>query len=139
MLRSAGAVAAGILVLTALSFAFEWGALRLSGADVGLTPQNMSTPLRVSVSVLTLLSVVAGGYVTASLAARKQAAHATLMGVSELLLTVAVVLSMTEHGPGWLAIASICLLVPAAWAGGALRVAQLRRATGDVVRPVETS
>ena len=139
MLRSAGAVAAGILVLTALSFAFEWGALRLSGADVGLTPQNMSTPLRVSVSVLTLLSVVAGGYVTASLTAHKQAAHATLMGVTELLLTVAVVLSMTEHGPGWLAVASICLLVPAAWAGGALRAAQLRRATGDAARPAETA
>ena len=139
MLRSAGAVAAGILVLTALSFAFEWGALRLSGADVGLTPQNMSTPLRVSVSVLTLLSVVAGGYVTASLAARRPVAHATMMGVVELVLTGAVVLSMTVEVHEWLAIAGICLLVPAAWAGGALRVAQLRRATGDVVRPVETS
>jgi hypothetical protein len=139
MLRSAGAVAAGILVLTALSFAFEWVALLLSGAGVSFTPQNMSTPLRAIVSVLTLLSVVAGGYVTASLAARNQVAHATSMGAIELLLTVPVVLSMTGERPGWVAIASICLLVPAAWAGGALRVAQLRRATAAAVRPAEAS
>jgi len=139
MLRSAGAVAAGILVLTVLSFAFEWGALLLSGADVGLTPQNMSTPLRALVSVMTLLSVVAGGYVTASLAARRPVAHATMMGVVELVLTGAVVLSMTVEVHEWLAIAGICLLVPAAWAGGALRAAQLRRATGDAARPAETA
>src|SRR5678816_1744198 len=115
MMRSAGAVATGIIVLSVLSFALEWVVLSLAGVDPSLTPQDMSTPLRALVSVFTLLSVVAGGYATAWLAKRKPVAHAVAMGVILLAMTAVVLTRMHDEGPGWLALASTCLLVPAAW------------------------
>jgi len=118
-MRSAGAVASGIIVLSALSFPAEWLVLLLARE----TPESMSTPSRALASLLTLLSVAAGGYVTAWLAKRKPVAHATAMGVIMLAMTAVVLTRMHVEGPGWLALVSTCLLVPAAWIGGRLRVA----------------
>jgi hypothetical protein len=136
MVRSAGAVASGIIVLSILSFGLESAVLTLAGETPQLTPHSMSTPSRAVVSVLTLLSVVAGGYVTAWLARRKQVAHATAMGVIMLAMTVMVLTSTTVEGPGWLAIASTCLLVPAAWAGGKLCLAMKDNTGKDSVSRV---
>jgi xanthine/uracil permease len=126
-MRSAGSVASGILVLTVLSFLFEAGVLRVAGEDIGVTPHAMSSPVRAVVALLTLLSVVAGGYVTAAFAGRKPVAHAVAMGLVLLAMTAVVMTSTGVEGPTWIAITSVCLLVPAAWAGGRLRVGTGRR------------
>jgi hypothetical protein len=126
MLRSAGAVAAGILVLTVLAFGLEWAVLAGSGEKAGLTPHSMSTSVRIVVSILTLFSVAVGGYVTAWLAARRPVAHAITMGLIELAMTAALLASTSIEGPRWIAVGAMILLVPAAWFGGYARTTGTR-------------
>ncbi len=102
MIRSTRAVLAGIVTLTALSFGIE----AIIGADNKLL-----------MSAYTLLSIVAGGLVTAWLAPRNPIRHAVIMGAIQAFMTFGVMFEMRDSMPLWGWGASIALTVPAAWCG----------------------
>ena len=105
MIRSVLAVIAGIVTLTALSFGIE----AIVGADNKLL-----------MSAYTLLSIVAGGYATAWIAAHSPVRHAVIMGAVQALMTFSVMFTMRDSMPLWGWAASIALTIPAAWCGAKL-------------------
>jgi hypothetical protein len=102
MIRSILAVIAGIVTLTVLSFGIE--------AIVG--GEN-----KVVMSAYTLLSIAAGGFVTAWIAARSPMLHAIIMGAIQALMTFYVMFEMRDSLPAWGWALSIGLTIPAAWCG----------------------
>ena len=127
ILRSIGAVFAGILAIFVLSL----------GTDVvmhatGVFPpgfQPMSTPLWVLAMAYRIVYGIAGGYITARLAPHKPMGHALALGLVGIVLSTIGVASTwnggPEYGPKWFSLALIAISVPCAWLGGKLRLRQL--------------
>ena len=115
MLRSVLAVIAGIVVLTAASFAIE----------AALGPWLLRTfphEARALTFSYGMLCVAAGGYVAALLARRLPIRHAGAMGLTQAGLTIVAMFSPDSNHAStaqWIAIAT--LSIPAALAGGFLR------------------
>lgn len=126
MLRSVIAVLAGIVVLTAASFAIEALAdpLLLRTFPHALPNQAAlhSNPwTRAFTWAYGLTCVAAGGYVAARIARRFPVRHAAALGIFQALLTVAAMLSPVGNHTSrtqWIMIAILSL--PATLAGGAL-------------------
>jgi peptidoglycan/LPS O-acetylase OafA/YrhL len=128
ILRSAGAVFAGFVVVVVLSL----------GTDValhatGVFPpwgQRMSDALFLLATAYRILYTVAGSYVTARLAPEQPMKHALAGGVVGLALSIVGAVATwdrgPEFGPHWYPLALIATAMPCAWAGGRLRVMQLR-------------
>ena len=76
---------------------------------------------------------VAGSYVTARLAPDRPMGHALVGGVLGLVVSiVGAVVTWNKgpaFGPHWYPLALIVLAIPTAWAGGKLRLMQLRAGT----------
>ena len=115
MIRSVLAVLAGIAVLTVASFAIE-------AVANPLMMKMFPAALRIVTLVYTMLSVAAGGYVTAWLARRAQVRHAVIMGIIEAALTIMAMLRLPGLAPLGSWVAGIVLTTPAAWLGGMVRV-----------------
>lgn len=112
MLRSVVAVLAGIVVLTAASFAIE--------AAVGFFFPR-SPWFRILTYAYGMLCVAAGGFVTAWIARRFPVQHAILMGVAQAGLTVLAMFSPESNHASplqWILIAACS--IPAAVLGGIL-------------------
>jgi hypothetical protein len=141
MIRSALAILAGIVVLTITSFAIEAVAdpllLRMfPNALPNRAAISHNLPATLFQLAYTLLSIAAGGYVTAWLARRSEVRHAVIMGAIEVALTVWAMFSFPNEAPlvNW--ILSMLLIVPAAWCGALLRI-RLRRSpngAGEIAR-----
>ncbi len=126
VLRSVGAVVAGIVVIFVLSL----------GTDVvmhatGVFPpwfQAMSTPLWFLTLGYRSAFGVIGGYVTARLAPDRPMGHALVLGAVGVVLSLAGVISTwnagPEFGPKWYPIALVVTALPCAWLGGKLWVRQ---------------
>ena len=126
ILRSLGAIVAGLLIIFALSL----------GTDVvlhatGIFPpwfQPMAGPLWVFAFVYRSVYAVLGCYVTARLAPNNPMKHAMLLGVIGVVLSLAGLASTwnagPEYGPKWYAIALVASALPCAWIGGKLRERQ---------------
>ena len=73
---------------------------------------------------------VAGSYIAARLAPDRPMLHAMILGVLGLLVTIGGTVVTWNKGPAfgphWYPVALIVLALPTAWAGGQLRVRQLR-------------
>lgn len=142
LLRTVGAVIAGILVLAALSFGIEAAANPLM---LRLFPQAFpnaaalarSFPAHLVMFAYTFLSIVAGGYVAAwiaSIPVRTSGApgapiarehplrDAIIMGVVEALFTAWVMTMSFHQAPLYSWIVGIVVCVPGAWLGAVLRV-----------------
>jgi hypothetical protein len=129
MVRSVAAVLAGIVVLTIASFAIEAAAnplvLRVfPDALQGGAPLRHALPARLFMMAYTMLSVAAGGYVTAWIARRAKVWHAVIMGAIEAALTAYAMLKLPHQAPLWAWLVGMVLLVPAAWLGAVFRVNQ---------------
>jgi hypothetical protein len=123
MLRSIGAVLAGMLLVIVLSV----------GTDVilhatGIYPpwfKPMADSLWVVALAYRIVYGIAGGYVTAWLAPNRPMAHAFLLGVIGIVTSIAGVAANwnkgAEFGPRWFSLALIAIALPGAWIGGALR------------------
>ena len=132
MIRSIAAVLAGLIVLTATSFAIEWAVdpllLRLFP---NLLPNASALETNLYAGLFmyfyTALCVATGGYVTAWVASSRPVGHAIAMGVVELGLTVWAMKALAGHAPlrNW--IVGIVMVVPAAWCGGLLRAKQVQK------------
>lgn len=126
ILRSIGAVVAGVLVIFVLSI----------GTDVvmhatGVFPpwfKPMSTSLWLFTTGYRILYGILGGYVTARLAPDRPMGHALVLGAGGVVLSLAGVISTwsagPEFGPKWYPIALVVTALPCAWLGGRLWVRQ---------------
>jgi hypothetical protein len=134
MIRSVLAVLAGIVVLTIVSFAIEAVASPLTlrifpDALQSGAPLSHTLPARLFMMAYTMLSVAAGGHVTAWIARRSRMSHAAIMGAIEVALTVYAMIELPHQAPLWFWIAGMILTVPAACLGAAIRVKQSVRRT----------
>jgi hypothetical protein len=123
VLRSIAAVFAGVLAVFVLSL----------GTDVvlhatGVFPpwfQPMSGALFMLALGYRIVYGIAGGYITARLAAYRPMAHAVALGGVGLLLSIAGAAGTwnkgPEFGPKWYPLALVATALPCAWLGGKLR------------------
>lgn len=120
MARSILAVFAGLCCIVALSLAAD-------AAVWALLPRAFRGPEgggAVGLLLLTLAYVAfataLGGYLTALVAAREPTRHAVALGALSLALMVAATPFAWDSAPVWFHVASLVLVVPAAWLGGRL-------------------
>lgn len=118
VLKSMGAVFAGILAIVILSIATDalleaTGILPKRGAPVPDKLLMLATVYR------TIYGVV-GGYVTARLAPSRPLKHAVILGLIGIVLGTLGAVVMWDKGSHWYPIALIVLAVPQCWAGGLL-------------------
>ncbi|MDX6499799.1 MAG: hypothetical protein QOG23_3059 [Blastocatellia bacterium] len=124
LLRSIGAVLAGVLAVIVLSL----------GTDVvlhatGIYPpwfQPMADALWVLALAYRIVYGVAGGYIAARLAPSRPMAHALVLGAVGFALGIVGVAANwnkgPEYGPRWFSLALIATALPCAWIGGVIRL-----------------
>ena len=124
--RSIGALLAGFVVVVILSLGTDV-ALQKAGIFPPLG-QIMSNALFLLATVYRTVYAVVGSYITARLAPDRPMGHALLGGGIGLVLAVvgAVVTWNKDLGPHWYPLALVATALPCAWAGGKLRLMQLR-------------
>lgn len=126
--RSVWALLAGFLAVVILSIGTDMG---LHAAAI-FPPlgQPMSAALFVLATVYRTVYGIGGSYVTARLAPYRPMQHALVGGVIGLVLSTAGAIATWDRGPAfgphWYPLALVVLAMPSAWAGGRIRLAQLR-------------
>lgn len=118
VLRSIGAVLAGLLAIFILSTA----------TDLGLHAAGVFPPWEVrmgdSLFVLALsyriVYGVAGCYLTARLAPDRPMLHALVLGAVGVVFSTAGAVAMWDAGPAWYSLGVIAIAMPCAWAGAKL-------------------
>jgi hypothetical protein len=139
MLRSVGAVVAGVILGGGVVFAVELLGGMLFPMPPGLDlndPQALAVamanaPLGALLFVLLAWAAgsLAGGWLAARLAGRAPHWHALIVGV--LLLIAGIINLATLPHPLWFQVVSVLVFLPAAWLGGALGARQ----TGERMKP----
>ena len=127
--RSIGALFAGFLLGAGLSL----GTDEILAAIYPPWGQTMTDALFLLATAYRCLYSVAGSYVIARLAPDRPMWHAVVGGVVGLAVSIsgAVVTWNQGLGPHWYPLALVVLAMPTAWAGGGLRVMQLRPRSAD--------
>jgi peptidoglycan/LPS O-acetylase OafA/YrhL len=129
MLRSVGAVLAGMVVGIALTLGVDellhiTGVFPPWGDPVGDKPLILATAYRIVFSI-------AGSYIIARLAPNRPMQHALVGGaigfVVSIIGAVATWNGGPAFGPHWYPVALIITALPCAWVGGKLRVMQVQR------------
>jgi len=123
MIRSALAIVAGVATLTAISFAIELVADPLL---MRAFPESLPTraafahnlPVTLFGFAYGVLSIAAGGYVTAWIARRAPLLHAAILGGVQILLTLWAMSAIGNHAPARNWIATLIITLPASLLGG---------------------
>jgi len=125
-LKSFGAVIAGFAALAVLSTVTD-SVLEKTG--IMKTHPFIENPVWLIASVILYRTTfnTFGCYLAARLAPSKPMRHAMILGIICALLTLVGLILMWEVPPRWYPGALIVLTLPAAWIGGKLAMAQLRR------------
>lgn len=122
ILRSAGAVLAGLLFIIIITTATD--ALLHATGIFPPWGQPMSDSLFLLALAYRIVYGVAGGYLTARLAPDQPVKHAVVLGVIGFVLslggTVATWNRGPEFGPKWYSLALMVIAIPTAWLGGKL-------------------
>jgi len=127
-MRRIGAVLAGLLAVIVLSLGTD---VVLHAARV-FPPwgQPMADALFLLATAYRLVYGVAGGYIAARLAPDRPMAHAMVLGVVGLALSLAGAVATWDRGPQfgphWYPLALVVTALPCSWAGGRLGGMQLR-------------
>jgi hypothetical protein len=128
MLRSIGAVLAGLLLVIVLSVGTD-AVLHATG----IYPQwlePMTGALFVLATAYRCIYAVVGSYIAARLAPGRPMKHALVLGFIGLALSIVGLLATwnagQELGPRWYPIALVVTALPCAWVGGRLHAMQLR-------------
>ncbi len=127
-LRSVAAIFLGFVAVVILSLGTD-----LLLHAIGLYPvfgQRMSDPLLALAAVYRTLYGIVGAYITARFAPARPMPHALIGGVIGFVLAVIGLVVSWNHaatmGPHWYPMALVITALPSAWAGGYIRVIQLR-------------
>jgi len=123
--RSIGAVLAGFIAVVLLSLGTDLGLMAAGVFPPFSQPDAFTTSLLVLATAYRSVYSVAGCYLAARLAPDRPMGHALALGVVGLMTSILGAITMRGHGPAWYPIALVVLAVPCAWAGGALRRAQV--------------
>jgi peptidoglycan/LPS O-acetylase OafA/YrhL len=122
MLRSIGAVFAGLVAIVVLSLVTD----TILHAT-GIYPpwfQPMDTHFWVLALLYRVVYGIIGGSLTARLAPGRPIRHAMILGVIGLVLSLLGAIGTwnkgPEYGPKWFSLALIAIAVPCSWAGGKL-------------------
>jgi hypothetical protein len=121
MLRSVGAVLAGIVVGVALSLGTD-AILHRAGIIPPLGTPAGNGVLALATIYRTVYGVI-GSYVTARLAPNRPMFHAMIPGVLGFIVSIAgavVTWNRAEFGPHWYPVLLVILALPTAWLGGKL-------------------
>ena len=123
MIRSILSLLAGLAVIVVTSFGIEAAVTPLLMRMFPDTLPNEvamshNTAVRLFTIMYTFLCVVAGGYVTARLAGRCAVRHAVILGALQSALTIPAMITFADKAPLWSWIASMIVVIPAAWCGG---------------------
>ena len=114
-----------VLVLTILTDAI----LRAAGVFPPLGQPALDGPLLLATIYRTIYGI-AGSYLTARLAPYAPMGHAMIGGAIGFVLSLAGAISTWAHpekfGAHWYPVALVLLALPTAWAGGKIRIAQLK-------------
>ena len=122
ILRSAGAVLAGLLFIIIITTATD-AILHATGI---FPPwgQPMSDSLFLLALAYRIVYGIAGGYLTARLAPNQPVKHAVVLGIIGFVLslggTVATWNRGPEFGPKWYPLSLMLIAIPTAWLGGKL-------------------
>jgi hypothetical protein len=126
--RSIGAVVAGLLAIVILSTATDM-VLHATGVFPPFG-QPMSDALFLLATAYRIVYGIAGCYIAARLAPDRPMQHALVLGVVGVVISTAGALATWNRGPAfgpkWYPLAVVAIALPCAWAGGKLRVMQLR-------------
>ena len=122
ILRSVGAVVAGLLVVIIITTATD--ALLHATGIFPPWGQPMSDSLFLLAFAYRIVYGIVGGYITARLAPDKPVKHAVVLGAIGFVLSLAGAAATwnrgPEFGPKWYPIALIVIAIPTAWLGGKL-------------------
>jgi peptidoglycan/LPS O-acetylase OafA/YrhL len=127
MLRSIGAVVAGLIAVIILSI----GTDMVMHATKVFPPwgERMTDSLFVLATAYRCIYAVAGSYIAARLARDRPMKHALVLGVIGLAVSVVGLVATwnagPELGPRWYPLALVVTALPCAWLGGKLRDIQL--------------
>lgn len=122
ILRSAGAVLAGLLVVIIITTATD-ALLHVTGI---FPPwgKPMSDALFLLAFAYRIVYGIVGGYITGRLAPDKPVKHAVVLGAIGFVLSLAGAAATwnrgPEFGPKWYPLALIVIAIPTAWLGGKL-------------------
>ncbi len=122
VLRSIGAVIAGLLVIVIITTATD-----LAMHATGIFPpagEPMTNALWLLATAYRIVYGVAGGYIAARLAPDRPMPHALALGVVGLVLSIVGAVATWDRGPGfgpkWYPLALVAIAIPSAWLGGKL-------------------
>ena len=122
ILRSVGAVLAGLLVVIIITTATD--ALLHATGIFPPWGKPMSDSLFVLTFAYRVVYGIVGGYITARLAPDQPIKHALLLGVIGFVLSLAGAAATwnrgPEFGPKWYPLVLIVIAIPTAWLGGKL-------------------
>jgi len=124
ILKSIGAVIAGLAVIFVLSYAtdavLEAAGVLQSGAPL---PMVGSELLITAILAYRLIYSVVGCYITARLAPNHPMRHALVLGALGLIGSIggAIVAAQQNLGPAWYAWGLVVFALPCAWLGGKLQ------------------
>jgi hypothetical protein len=123
ILRSIGAVLAGIVVSVALTLLTDL-VLHKLGFFPPLGQPPGSGPLLLATAYRTVYGVI-GSYIAARLAPARPMMHAMVAGILGFVVSVVGAVATwnrsAEFGPHWYPVALVVLSLPTAWLGGKLR------------------
>lgn len=124
--RSVGAVLAGIVAGAALSLGTD-EVLHIAGVYPPWGQPTGDHPLLLA-TIYRIVYGIVGCYLAARLAPYQPMAHALAVGAAGFAVSVlgAVATWNQDLGPHWYPVAVAAIALPCAWAGGKLRLMQLR-------------
>jgi surface polysaccharide O-acyltransferase-like enzyme len=122
VLRSIGAVIAGLLVIVITSIATD----QVMHATGVFPPagEPMTNALWLLATAYRIVYGVAGSFIAARLAPDRPMRHALALGVVGLVLSIVGAVATWDRGPGfgpkWYPLALVAIAIPCAWLGGKL-------------------
>ena len=122
ILKSVGAVLAGLIVIFALSIGTD-ELLHATGVmGRGSLPMSGAEGLILGLLAYRLVYSIAGCYLTARLAPSRPMRHALILGAIGVVISTMGVVANSQQalGPAWYPWALVVLALPCAWIGGKL-------------------
>ncbi len=129
MIRSIIAVIAGSVIWMVTALGMDGVLMSLMPAWFGANGNVESVPLMLFMMSYSLLFSVLGGFVTASIARRKEIQHALALGGLQLAMGIIATVQFYDTAPLWYHVMFLMLLVPANIFGGQLRTMQKRNSS----------